>query len=609
MAYNDEKKERLSQKEIADRFSVGYYELQIEELETRISNILSGNGDMASKGFVYLSADHLKTEKDRQKRIEYIRQKINDYKKIITEINEAINTIDHGIYVLEQAAETSALIGGLSEALRKCFRKYKTVKDERIQIPSSTYDAIFVNKLFEGIVPNAKSKYRRLWKKEYVDSEKKTRKIKKDIYQKLKKVQNRNMVSGKRRYTYRDDIYNYTSLNGALKENHHSLKGFAEGLYHDISNKYSSWEVESLAPLGVEVDKVKRAIEISDGADREFDNYSPIIKSIEYLAKEYNIYNRFMTFYILKEKLDEVVQLSREVECLDLIIDAYDNTSIKDSELIVVLKEIYRKQNKKLTNLTRKADEMYLRSGIKEYVEIESKLRELYHKSGSLKYQASVSEEKNGYSDPETRKLTDLYLGARSEMLSILLKYPELNKPEYDIDLTKYDKKGRYVGKEEHQGLIEDDFIPTVVVTDDELNNVNKEVSTSGNDDFSDPHPKVQENQEEVDQKIQERYASVRTAYYSRYMVEKVKNSELGQKTFSEYLEVVAPELEELIDLESRREKKAANVFKLYVKYLASLENKETAMRFSEFARVRYNLTESDLPFEYSDEEVKKKLK
>ena len=45
-------------------------------------------------------------------------------------------------------------------------------------------------------------------------------------------------------------------------------------------------------------------------------------------------------------------------------------------------------------------------------------------------------------------------------------------------------------------------------------------------------------------------------------------------------------------------------IFKLYVKYLASLENKESAMRFSEFARVRYNLTESDLPILFEQYEI-----
>ena len=92
-------------------------------------------------------------------------------------------------------------------------------------------------------------------------------------------------------------------------------------------------------------------------------------------------------------------------------------------------------------------------------------------------------------------------------------------------------------------------------------------------------------------------------------MVEKVKHSRLGELKFSEYLKEVAPELEELIKIEEKREARAQTVFKLYVKYLASLEDKKSAMRFSEFARLRHGLETDDLPFEYSDEEVKKRLK
>ena len=265
--------------------------------------------------------------------------------------------------------------------------------------------------------------------------------------------------------------------------------------------------------------------------------------------------------------------------------------------------------------------EIYERSGMKEYIEIEQKLRDLHHKAGGLRYQLSISEERLGYSDPETRKLNDMYFGARSEMLSIVLKYPELNRPEYGIDLTKYDKKGRYIGEEpEHKQIPEntgksvkveeeEPFVPTVVVTEEELRRdlgIEDEAPKQNPRkawEVADESP-VDENNFEIPENL----TSMRTAYYSRYMVEKVKGSELGKMKFSEYLENVAPELEELIEIEKRRENRAKNVFKLYVQYLASLEDKSQAMRFSEFARLRHGLNEDDLPYEYTDEEVKKRL-
>lgn len=627
MARDDEK--RFTPDEIVNRLGVGYYEMLIEEYETRISNIRMGYGDSDGE-YTYREDSQFKDQAEKNRRIEQLRAQIKKYEEIIKEINEAINTINHSVSVLEKSAETFALIGGLSESLRKCFLKYydkKETKGQLVRVPSETYDAIFVDKLKEKFFYNAKSKYRKLWSKEYNKADSARRKVKKDIYKKLKKIQNR-MVVDESKYGYSPyyssrygdkDKYDFNSLNGTLQENNYSLKGFAGSLYSDISSKYNSWDIETLADLGVEVDKVKRAIAISDGAERTFDQYGPVLKSMEYLNSEYNIHKRFKTFYFLKEDLQRVDKLSREVECLDLIIDAYDNTMLKDTDLFKELIEIYRKLNNKLNKLTRKIDEVYNRSGMKEYIEIEKKLRDLHHKAGGLRYQLSISEEKLGYSDPETRKLNDMYFGARSEMLSIVLKYPELNRPEYGIDLTKYDKKGRYIGEEPEnkknqeppkkaEPLEEEPFIPTVVITEEELK---RDLGIEQEPKQDSPKAWTVADDTPVDEnsfEIPDNLTSMRTAYYSRYMVEKVKGSELGKMRFSEYLENVAPELEELIEIEKRRENRAKNVFKLYVQYLASLEDKSQAMRFSEFARLRHGLSEDDLPFEYSDEEVKKRL-
>lgn len=618
MARNDEK--RYTPTEIIDRLGVGYYEILIDEYETRITNILSGNGDSNGE-YTYKADSAFKDRAEKERKVEQLRKQIKKYQEIIDEINEAINTINHSVSVLERSAETFALIGALSDDLRYCFRKYTTNEKtgERYPIPSDTYNAIFVNKMFE----NAKSKYRRLWSKEYKKSNAQTRKVKKDIYKKLKKVSGRRMVDMGDDYGYGHsrDIYDYSGLNFTLKENNKSLKGFGDSLAADMRSELDYWDRENLSTLGVEVDKIKRAHDISDGEERLFDEFGPILKSMEYLASEYSIQKRFKTFYFLREDLQRVEKLSREVECLDLIIDAYDNTAIKDTDLFKELVEIYRKQNKKLNNLSRKAMEIYERSGMKEYIEIEQKLRDLHHKAGGLRYQLSISEERLGYSDPETRKLNDMYFGARSEMLSIVLKYPELNRPEYGIDLTKYDKKGRYIGEEpEHKQIPEntgksvkveeeEPFVPTVVVTEEELRRdlgIEDEAPKQNPRkawEVADESP-VDENNFEIPENL----TSMRTAYYSRYMVEKVKGSELGKMRFSEYLENVAPELEELIEIEKRRENRAKNVFKLYVQYLASLEDKSQAMRFSEFARLRHGLNEDDLPYEYTDEEVKKRL-
>jgi len=87
-----------------------------------------------------------------------------------------------------------------------------------------------------------------------------------------------------------------------------------------------------------------------------------------------------------------------------------------------------------------------------------------------------------------------------------------------------------------------------------------------------------------------------------------MKKTELGKLKFSEYLEKVAPFQKELIEVEKEREARAATVYKLYLKYLASLEDKTYAMRFSEFAQMRYGFEPSDIPIEYDEMENQIKL-
>ena len=43
--YSNGRNETLSATQIVDRFGIGYYELQIDDLHERINNVRAGNGD------------------------------------------------------------------------------------------------------------------------------------------------------------------------------------------------------------------------------------------------------------------------------------------------------------------------------------------------------------------------------------------------------------------------------------------------------------------------------------------------------------------------------------------------------------------------------------
>lgn len=621
--YEDDKKQ-LTAKEIVDRFGVGYYEISIEEYQTRIANILAGNGDTNGE-VVFMSESAMKTKADRDRRVASLKKQIAACEERINEIKEAISVINHSAYVLDEAAKSTALLRGLTNSLSDCFLKYEDVSKtngELVIIPSDTYDEIFKNKIAEKFGANVKSEYRKLYSKEIKKAEAPVSKVKKDIYAKVKSIKGLSVVENDNHYRYghSQNKYDYSSLQGVLEENNYTVDGFADRLYRDIGNQYDYNNIETLASLGVEVDKVKRAIDISNGAERMFDQFGPILDSMQRLEEEYSIQNRFKTFYYLKNDIKKVDKLSREVECLDLIIDAFDNTSIKDTDLFKHLIEIYRKQNNKLNKLMNKVNEVYSRSGLKELLEAESRLKDLSRQSIELQARRirTYDEFGEGPSFDYTYSVEDKI---RTEMLAILLKYPELNKPIYGINLEQYNKRGKYIGdkitKEQDVKEIsrpikvedEEPFVPTIVVTEEELKRDLGIVEESQEQEQKNPWKPANETIEDDNNfEIPYDLSSVRTDYYNRYMFEKVKGTELGQMNFSEYLENVAPDLKELIEIEKRRENRAKNVFKLYVQYLASIEDKSQAMRFTDFAKLRHGLEKDDLPYEYSDEEVKKRL-
>jgi hypothetical protein len=174
-------------------------------------------------------------------------------------------------------------------------------------------------------------------------------------------------------YSFKDR-YDYSTLNSSLVENKLSLGGFAAGLYRDLFNQYSYWEVETLKPFYVETEKIEHAYAVSDKEDNYRNKYADILESIEYLSKHYDVHERFKTFYILKDKIKDVDQLTREVKCLDLIIDAFDNTLLRDSEVLVELRNIYRKQNSKLMSSTDRVDEMYKKNWYERIYRIREKI-------------------------------------------------------------------------------------------------------------------------------------------------------------------------------------------------------------------------------------------
>lgn len=582
--YNEEKKERLSATDIIENLSTRYYKLEIERLKQEIADIRSGRDE------VDFDSRRMRSSASKEERIENLEKRIKNYEDEIKEISSVLHEIQASARKLDKIAKKNGLMSTLYHNLGDCLSS----RDEKYNlIPTELYNEIFKHKLFE----KGKSKFRRLYSKESASLGASHTQISREMYRELKQIKDKVVVHTDDRYRDYKDLYwlDYSSLNSELKEHqHYDLKDLPAHYYRELASNYNAYyDDEKLREMGVEVYQLQKARDIAHGKKLEYSDAEEIAESLEYLSGHYNVYNRFQTYGILSREMEELRDLTRQTAILDAIIDAYDNTEIKDTEMFLHLKEILRKQNKKMQDLTSKAMERYKKAGIKEFIELEEKLRVLYQRLSGLSRQLADAELR--HDSNEISRLRALVDATKSEMFGIVYKYPELNKPEYGIDLSKYDKKSKKV----ENSYDDQEVVPTRVVLDGEL-----EPAPQQYPDYAE-----EERPYEEDVKAPHNLTEVNTAYYSRYMLEKMKGSELGKKTYSEYLEVVAPELEDLIRVERNKEQRAANVFKLYVQYLAAQEDKENAMGFSQFAEYRHGLSKDDLPFEYTDEEVKKRLR
>ena len=582
--YNEDKKERLSATDIIENLSTRYYKLEIERLKQELADIRNGRDEDD------FDSRKMRSSASKEERIENLERRIKNYENEIKEIASVLHEIRESARKLDKIAKKNGLMSCLYSHLGECLSS----RDEKYNlIPTDLYNEIFKHKLFE----KGKSKFRRLYSKESHELDVSHTQISREMYRELKQIKDKVVVHTDEHSRYYDDLYwlDYSSLKSELKENqHYDLRDLPAQYYSELaSNYYAHYDDEKLRAMGVDVYQLQKARDIAHGKKLEYSDAEEIVESLDYLSSHYNVYNRFRTYGILSNEMEELRDLTRQTAILDAIIDAYDNTEIKDTEMFLYLKEILRKQNKKMQDLTSKTMERYKKAGIKEYIELEEKLRVLYQRLSGLSRQLADAELR--HDSNEISRLRALVDATKSEMFGIVYKYPELNKPEYGIDLSKYDKKSKKV----ENSYDDQEVVPTRVVLDGELEPAPQQYPDYSEEEVS--HEQYVETPENL--------TEVNTAYYGRYMLEKMKGSELGKKTYSEYLEVVAPELEDLIRVERNKEQRAANVFKLYVQYLAAQEDKENAMGFSQFAEYRHGISKDDLPFEYTDEEVKKRLR
>ena len=609
MAYNRRKEERLDTEGIISRISGKYYHDQIEELDERISSILSGNGDRC-RGYQYTSSEHLDTQAKRDKKVSELRKKINQLKEKASEVADLRSALDTAAYKYETLAEKDALHYTLWACLSEYLTYERKLADgKKEKINSETHEELFKS----GFI--RRSKVGRVHCKDTGEIRHSKEKIDKTVYDKLKK----------RKSLWVTDGHLTSSIEGLIVDNGYSVEHFGPRMYSEQQKDYYGYPYnKNIENLGVKLYDLEEAKKIMKDPNYLESVGCNTYREIEAFINS-NIYVSSISskLYKFRDRFNQLQMLERETEAVDYIVSAFSNTAISNSYTMNYLREYLSDRRRELRKEENDLLKDYDKSKVKEVIESEKKLRELYHDYIMKMNDYNRLDKDRRYDDPELSALRDEIAKIRFEMITIVRKYPELNKPIYKIDLEKYKKRVKDIEDElvpkprvervvDATPVVEPRVTEPKVAIEDPVRRAPVEEATvapvvpKAGDGIKRGEAKQPGKIERVE--VPDDLKTNRTARYQAYMVEKMKKTDLGKLKFSEYLEETAPFLTDLIAIEQEREARAATVYKLYLQYLVTVPNKNNAMSFNEFAQVRFGFEPVDIPVEYDEMEAQRKM-
>lgn len=575
-------------KDLIDSFKTGYYEDKNEKLRQEILNIRLGNPRY--EGVEKYNKGEIVPQNQREREIKRLQSEIKDNKDKAKQLGQALSELRRASHELENLAEKDFLLHKFEGFIRN-------------RVDSKEMEEADIYK-------KNRNKYHKLYFSSKTPIKLSRGKISKEMYKIIKKKMR------ERAYKTR---YDYISIGEALKDNEINLiDKYAPGnrifgdfeYYHndtdmlwDSNRSFSS----KIAQLGVDVNTLAYAINQTKG---ELDKHSLTfngkdafdkLKNIE-KAKNKNIEVkvRHSKLIEIEEKYTKIVELSRETWYLGEILRAFNSTDITNTKMYKGVRELVEEQKLELSKLIREADKEYEKTGLQNKINLIEQLEELYRQIEEINLK--IEEYKNYGNEKQVDLLKQEYYDVRYEMVKILKDNPDLNNPKYNIDVKNIIKQEKELFEPEIKKEIKKEE-PSYIKTNEKKEFVERNVFET--QIVKEPTIKpvkniLKENKEslELDSSLQIH----RTYHYQNYMKEKVLGSDLGKLSFSQYLESVAPHLKELIKVEKERELLARTIYKDYLKYYSSLENKKDAISFYDFANSNYQVENIDIPIEYEEE-------
>lgn len=620
---------KLSAQEFIDKIDLKYYHNQIELIEKKISNIRLGYSEYHG---IYSHIQHrVLTGNDALKRIKELESQKEKIKKQMKEYSDFVRDVHFLEGRAERVVGNDALIDLFEKTMRDVLKPFDYEKEQRVE---TKFNDKYGKKMFKLI----KKDHRNVYKEE--------RKITKPLYKALKKYAKKMRLDG--------GLSAGISMENALKEARIPMDHLFGRVLYDLEKEYK----ENPSQLGVNeallerIEKLQKNDEYVDVSTFIVGDSKERIKDLETLRRLPKLpSNLFNIVYNLSSSYKEVYELGKQVEILECVKDAFMNTSVTSSNGYEYLVDIYKEQSKKVRDLLKSVDEKFNNSNITVLIEMHKKLEELHRQYLAANNTLYNLHDKNAPLNEiyEQEKQVD---NIKSEMIQILLQYPELNHYDYKIDLEKYkmEEKEKVVQekKESRKRLFEGNGSESFLKLRDLLRARKKSVTdekvvekTSEEIEKKDDIPvrehvgvesievpeknskmekivpsevgrttevEVKENLEiEEDKKLRQnieipsQYSGLAVQYYPQYMAFIRSNPDYSNLKYWQYLEQVRPDLKELIEIERKKEERVENVYKKYIKYVASCGGKQNAMSFKDFAKMHYNVESYDIPQGYEE--------
>lgn len=578
-------------KELIDSFDNGYYVQKNDELQQQIDNI--SNGD--------------------PKEIKRLQNEIKDNREKAKALGQAITQLQTAAGTLERLAEQDLLLFVFSKLVKG--RNKEELKETKIYEENATkYDKLYMS----SREPITHSQH----------------KISKEMYQIIKKNLHEYSYGTRGGYQSIDYVFQENRIDLSIKDKDKAIYNIGDRIFKDFRKDYIE-DFSKLAQLGVDVSSLEYATKKiegkldSDSLTVDGEAAFSKLKSIEGAKKTHiDIRGGYSKLIEIKEKYTEIEELSRETWYIEKVLEAFIGTVIAETEMYKGLQDLVKKQGLELSKLTREADKLYEKTGLETKIKLIEQLEELYNKMEELGLEIAQLKQAGNYS--QTNLIEQEYYKVRYEMIKILKDNPDLNNPKYNIDIEKIIKQEMemfepeikkettkeapsYIKTDEEEIFVERTAPKTQIASEptiektDNVEQIPTHIQTKDEEIFVDK-AYIKEPDKVESLELDSNLQTHRTMHYQNYMREKVLNSDLGKLSFSAYLESVAPHLTELINIEKERERLARTIYKDYLKYYSSLENKEYAVDFYEFAENNYGINNVDVPIEH-DEEYKGMMK